>query len=166
MYWLYAITGLALVFSLIANREKTLKALKIFYRRFINILPAFLIMLILVSVVTRSKIARGISRNQKATLFENLIEYRVHLYPNSIPDSITDKGVNCRWDSGEPPVRDNVFFFLSADTVVLAVGAKNEARFAKQLGGLLSEVYPIGDCAGKRSIFAAIHGGSEVGQKI
>jgi len=39
------------VFSLIASREKTLKALKISYRRFINILPAFLIMLILVSVV-------------------------------------------------------------------------------------------------------------------
>jgi len=51
MYWLYAITGLALVVSLIASREKTLKALKISYRRFINILPAFLIMLILVSVV-------------------------------------------------------------------------------------------------------------------
>jgi len=48
---LYAITGLVLVFSLIASREKTLKALKISYRRFINILPAFLMMLILVSVV-------------------------------------------------------------------------------------------------------------------
>ena len=51
MYWLYAITALALVSSLIASREKTMKALKVSYRRFINILPAFLIMLILVSVV-------------------------------------------------------------------------------------------------------------------
>jgi len=51
MYWLYAITGLALVFSLVASREKTLQALKISYRRFINILPAFLIMLVLVSIV-------------------------------------------------------------------------------------------------------------------
>ena len=51
MYWLYAITGLALVFSFIASREKTLKALKISYRRFIKILPAFLIMLVLVSIV-------------------------------------------------------------------------------------------------------------------
>jgi len=51
MYWLYAITGLALVFSLFASREKTLKALKVSYRSFINILPAFLIMLILVSIV-------------------------------------------------------------------------------------------------------------------
>ena len=51
MYWLYGVTGLALVFSLIASREKTLRALKIAYTRFINILPAFLIMLVLVSVV-------------------------------------------------------------------------------------------------------------------
>jgi len=51
MYWLYAITGLAIVISLVASRGETLKALKISYRRFINILPAFLIMLILVSVV-------------------------------------------------------------------------------------------------------------------
>ncbi len=51
MYWLYAVTGLALIISLIASREKTLKALKISYRRFKNILPAFLIMLILVSIV-------------------------------------------------------------------------------------------------------------------
>jgi len=51
MYWLYALTGLALVFSLIVSREKTLKALKISYQRFMNVLPAFLIMLILVSVV-------------------------------------------------------------------------------------------------------------------
>jgi len=51
MYWLYVITGLALVFSLIVSREKTLKALNISYKRFINILPAFLIMLVLVSIV-------------------------------------------------------------------------------------------------------------------
>ena len=51
MYYLYIVTGLALVVSLIVSREKTLRALKIAARRFINILPAFLIMLILVSIV-------------------------------------------------------------------------------------------------------------------
>jgi uncharacterized membrane protein YraQ (UPF0718 family) len=51
MYWLYVITGLALVYSLVVSREKTLQALKISYSRFINILPAFLIMLVLVSIV-------------------------------------------------------------------------------------------------------------------
>ena len=51
MYWLYIITGLALVISLIVSREKTLKALRISVKRFLNILPAFLMMLILVSIV-------------------------------------------------------------------------------------------------------------------
>jgi len=51
MYFLYALTGLALITSLVASREKTLKAAKIAARRFANILPAFLIMLVLISIV-------------------------------------------------------------------------------------------------------------------
>jgi len=51
MYYLYIITGLAVAISLISSREKTLKAIKIAARRFVNILPAFLIMLIFVSIV-------------------------------------------------------------------------------------------------------------------
>ena len=51
MYYLYIVTGLALVISLIVNRGKTLQALKIAGRRLINILPAILIMLILISIV-------------------------------------------------------------------------------------------------------------------
>jgi len=49
--YLYVVAGLALLVSLVFSREKTLRALKIAARRFIRILPAFLIMLILVSVV-------------------------------------------------------------------------------------------------------------------
>jgi len=51
MYYLYIITGLAVLISFIASREKTLKAVKIAAKRFVYILPAFLIMLILVSIV-------------------------------------------------------------------------------------------------------------------
>ena len=51
MYYLYAVTGLAVLISLVANREKTLRAAKIAFIKFVNILPAFLTMLILVSVV-------------------------------------------------------------------------------------------------------------------
>ena len=50
MYYLYFITGLALLISIIINRKKTLTAVKIFYKKFINIIPAFLIMLIFVSM--------------------------------------------------------------------------------------------------------------------
>jgi len=50
-YILYIVTGLAILVSLIANREKTFRATKIAVRRLVNILPAFLIMLVLVSIV-------------------------------------------------------------------------------------------------------------------
>ena len=50
-YYLYIIAGLALLVSFFANRDKTLKALKIALKRFINILPAFLTMLVLISIV-------------------------------------------------------------------------------------------------------------------
>ena len=51
MSFLYALVGLAIAISFIASREKTLQALKIAVKRFLDILPAFLVMLILVSVV-------------------------------------------------------------------------------------------------------------------
>jgi len=51
MLYLYIVTGLALAISLTANREKTLVALKLALKRFRTIMPAFLAMLILVSIV-------------------------------------------------------------------------------------------------------------------
>lgn len=51
MHYLYIATGLAVLISFSANREKTLKAFKIALERLVNILPAFLSMLILVSIV-------------------------------------------------------------------------------------------------------------------
>ena len=51
MYYLYIATGLALLISFIANREKTIKAVKIAFKILVKILPSFLIMLIFVSIV-------------------------------------------------------------------------------------------------------------------
>ena len=51
MYYFYIITGVALAISFLANRQKTLGALRISCKRFATILPAFLIMLISVSIV-------------------------------------------------------------------------------------------------------------------
>lgn len=48
--YLYIVAGLALLVSLFFSREKTVRALKIAARRFIRILPAFLVMLVMVSV--------------------------------------------------------------------------------------------------------------------
>ena len=49
--YLYIIAGLAVLASFLANRKKTLSALKIAAKRFVKILPAFLTMIILVSIV-------------------------------------------------------------------------------------------------------------------
>ena len=51
MYYLYIITGLALSASFIANRERTIKAVKIAFRKLSRISPAFLSMLIIVSAI-------------------------------------------------------------------------------------------------------------------
>ncbi len=119
-----------------------------------------------VSVITRSDIARGLNRNMKNTLIEFLIRNGVRLYPKATPDSITENGVNVWWTTSEEPLRDNVFIFLKADTVVLAVGAENSDQLISKLEGVVPEIYPVGDCAGKRSVFAAIRGGSETGRTI
>jgi len=48
--YLYIVAGLALFVSLYFSREKTARSLKIAARRFIKIFPAFIIMLVLISV--------------------------------------------------------------------------------------------------------------------
>jgi len=51
MFYLYGLTGLSLVISFIFSKEKTMKALKIAWKKFLKILPAFIKMLILVSII-------------------------------------------------------------------------------------------------------------------
>ena len=51
MIILYIATGVILLISFVADRVKTLKGLKIAIKKFVTILPAFLTMLVLVSVV-------------------------------------------------------------------------------------------------------------------
>ena len=120
-----------------------------------------------VSVVTRNKIARGLMHNLKLVYQDLLLASDVRLFPNCTPESITPDGVNCWWESGEPPEgKEPVFFFLKADTVVLAVGAVNNSRLGDLISSIVPETYKIGDCSGKRSIFAAMREGSEVARRI
>ena len=51
MYYLYIATGLAVLISFIGDSERTFKAFKMALKKFVTILPAFLGMLILVSIV-------------------------------------------------------------------------------------------------------------------
>jgi 2,4-dienoyl-CoA reductase (NADPH2) len=119
-----------------------------------------------VTVITRSKIGRGLFHNTKMVLQEQLIAANIRLFPNCVPDSITEHGINCYWDASEAPEKDNIFFYLKADTVVLAVGAVNNSRLGDQISGFVPETYKIGDCSGKRSVFAAMREASETARKI
>jgi uncharacterized membrane protein YraQ (UPF0718 family) len=51
MYYLYILTIVLLLASFFKDREKTFKALKVAYKKFRNILPDFIVMLILVSII-------------------------------------------------------------------------------------------------------------------
>ncbi|MFC1847591.1 permease [Chloroflexota bacterium] len=50
MYFLYVVTAVFLIASIIVSRKKTLQALTIALRRFLNLLPRFTVMLLLVSI--------------------------------------------------------------------------------------------------------------------
>jgi len=50
MYYLYIVTLSAILISLIVNRKNTQEAFKIAVKKFLNILPAFIIMLIVLSI--------------------------------------------------------------------------------------------------------------------
>ncbi len=51
MYYLYLATGFALLLSFLLNRNKTTKALKIAFKKFVKIFPAVLSMLIMTSLI-------------------------------------------------------------------------------------------------------------------
>ncbi|MGD9809331.1 MAG: hypothetical protein AB7E76_03305 [Deferribacterales bacterium] len=51
MHLYYVLTVLALAVSFVFSREKTVKALKISVKKFVNILPAFLLMIIMAYVI-------------------------------------------------------------------------------------------------------------------
>jgi 2,4-dienoyl-CoA reductase-like NADH-dependent reductase (Old Yellow Enzyme family)/thioredoxin reductase len=119
-----------------------------------------------VSIITRSKVGRDMLHNLKQTMLEFLVKEGVRMFNFTVPDSITEKGVNCWFDSGDAKERDNLFFFLPADTVVLAVGVTKNNALGEELQAIVPETYLIGDCAGRHTVFEAMHDGSDVGRKI
>ena len=55
---------------------------------------------------------------------------------------------------------------LSADTIVLAAGAKSDLRLLQEIKGLAPEIYAVGDCVEPRRILEAISDGHRVGLMI
>jgi uncharacterized membrane protein YraQ (UPF0718 family) len=69
--YLYIVAGIALLISLIFSRQKTVRALKVAARRFIRISPAFLLMIVLISIalylVPDEAISRYLGSDNKFT---------------------------------------------------------------------------------------------------
>ena len=113
-----------------------------------------------VSVVSRGKIARDIGRLLKLTLKEELVKHGVYMYPDSLPESITERGLNI--------INEGEIMFLKANHIVIAVGSKSEDRLARELSELMPEleIRQIGDCVEPRDALAAIHEGFKAGNEV
>jgi 2-enoate reductase len=111
-----------------------------------------------VSLATRRELGRAVERNVYLTLRNRLVEKGVFLYPHSPAVEIKDNGLYI--------VFNNDLFFLPADTIVLAIGAKPEKELMEQIRNLAPEVYSIGDCVAPRDVMYAIREADEVARKI
>ncbi|MBU1053219.1 MAG: 2-naphthoyl-CoA reductase [Proteobacteria bacterium] len=79
---------------------------------------------------------------------------------NVTVNEITDDGVEISTAGGKD-------VSIEADTVVVAEGMDSEDTLAKAVGTTIApEVYTIGDCAGVRKLYEAIHDGYKMGVKI
>lgn len=72
--------------------------------------------------------------------------------------SISKKGATFRADTVE--------YHISADTVILAVGAKAQNFLYSSLEGKVPELYAVGDCVTPRKMIEAIHEAYDVAMKL
>jgi 2,4-dienoyl-CoA reductase (NADPH2) len=114
-----------------------------------------------VSIVSRGKLGgRKGPENTFVfkTLSRRLLELSIPTYLNTPVLEIADGSVVIEW-GGE-------IVFLPADTVILAVGAQSDNLLAKELKGLVPEVYSIGDCVRPRDAAAATFDAARIAEKI
>jgi 2-enoate reductase len=111
-----------------------------------------------VSVVGMREVASRVNWFLRWALKERLIKNGVYLYPGTTLHSISERGVSV--------LDKRQMLFLKADTVVLAAGSMSENELAKQMQGLVPDLYTIGDAIEPRDSMDAIHEGSKIGREI
>jgi pyruvate/2-oxoglutarate dehydrogenase complex dihydrolipoamide dehydrogenase (E3) component len=114
-----------------------------------------------VSLVTLRNLGENGSKLEGMTfrsLVRRLIELRVPLYIHTAAVEITDDKVVIGWG--------NDIFSLPADTVIMAVGARPDDGLARDLEGIVPEVYTIGDCDVPRDAAAATYQAARLAAKI
>ena len=113
-----------------------------------------------VFLTTRSQLGRQVDASIYLTLRDRLISRGVTVFTHSPVHEIADSGVYLI-DNGHKQL-----MFIEADNIVLAVGSVPEDRLAKELQGIVPEIYVIGDCLEPRNARDAINEGAEVSRKI
>ena len=114
-----------------------------------------------VSLVTRGGLGEDGIRLEKLsfkTLAMKLLDLHVPLYLNSTVMEITDKAVIFSM-GGE-------IYTLPADTVILAVGMQSDNKLAKELEGVVPELYTVGDCVRPRDAAEVAYQAARVAAQI
>ena len=112
-----------------------------------------------VTVVEMAKKAgEDIGMSTRWTVMAELRRLGVKILTGAKALAVTEKGLDItRAGHNEP---------LPADTVVIAAGSAPENSLARQLGGVVSEVYTIGDAKEPRNALEAIKEGFLAGLRI
>jgi len=114
-----------------------------------------------VTIATKALLGENGSKVERMTyrtLARKLIDMRVPMFVNTTVLEITNKAVIMNW-GGE-------IFSISADTVILAVGAKPDNKLVAELQGIVPELYVIGDCSQPRDAAAAVAEAAKIAAKI
>ncbi len=103
-------------------------------------------------------VALGTGSATRKFLTQKLKEKNITVILKAVAQEINKDGV-AFVENGQAKV-------LSADTVVLAVGARSNREFMDALGNAKVEVYAVGDCVAPRRIAQANAQGFEVGMRL
>lgn len=104
------------------------------------------------------KIAVDVGRTLKWVVRQRLNNLGIRILTGARAQEITDKGVRVEHKGSTE--------FYEAETVVLAVGIKENDQLASELGGMVTSLHKIGDCDRRARIFDAIESGFVVGAKV
>jgi len=114
-----------------------------------------------VSIITLAGLGENGSKLERMTfrtLARRLIESGVPIYPHTQALEMTDGHVIISYNHD--------ICFLPADTVILAVGAQPDNRLARELEGMVPEVFAIGDCVEPHDAAAASYQAARLAAKI
>lgn len=111
-----------------------------------------------VCLVARAGLGLSLERMTLRALIKKLLDLQVPLYLNTAVLSIHPRGLVVRFNEE--------VFELPADTVVLAVGMNPNAALAREIEGLVPEVYSVGDCTRPRNAAAVAFQAAQTAAKI